>query len=57
MSAVGVLCGAAWGGAWVDVQEGGIAEGGGRVAVAVLCCLLHCRLDSGKKGLHSEGEL
>lgn len=39
------------------VQEAGIAEGGGRVAMAVLCCLLHCRVDSGEKGLHSEGDL
>lgn len=62
LSTVGVLCGAGklglhWGGAWVAVQEAGVAEGGGRVAVAVLCCLLHCRVACGEKGLHSEGDL
>lgn len=31
---------AARGGAWVAGQEAGMAEGGGRVAMAVLCCLL-----------------
>lgn len=41
----------------MDMPEAGIAEGGGRVAVAGLGCLLHCRVDSGKEGLHSEGEL
>lgn len=36
--------GAARGGAWVAVQEAGIAEGGGRVAMAALCCLLRCEV-------------